>query len=170
MIMFDNSLSQFWIDTKKHLYCFFHSTGWLILSAIGLIIPIVLYYIFNYWGSKLNEEFEVGCFLFNDKNLLVYCLSIIITSALMYKSKSKLCNSKFMKEFALFGFIICFIIGFSIFQTIITGNINDFSNTTMFITQTSWYSGLCISYSFVLKYYLFNNSDNFKKQNKLLKR
>ena len=140
---------------KKRIHCFFQSATWLVLSGIGLLMPVVLYYLEQLFSFRLNSDFTLINFLFTEKGIIVYSLTIITIIFLMYKEKFTLCRSKKMKDFCLYGFMALLVCGLIVFDHIISGNEPEYCKTNSFIFINICYCAGCVSYSFLIKYHLY---------------
>jgi hypothetical protein len=155
MGIWQNTWLNFWEGFKKRCHCFFQSTAWLIISAVGLLIPVVVYYGAKVGQFQLIEDFSIIKYLFTEKNLLIYSLTIIIVISLAYRGKADLCDSKIMKNFSVWFFTILIAIGGFLYSYIVAGNDPCYCSTPGFQIVSTYYSGVCVLYTFVVKYHIY---------------
>lgn len=146
---------------KHHLKCGLQSFLWVILTSLGLIIPIAICSYLIHLNPNLAIDFSISKFLISEKNLVVFCLTLVITSFWMYNSSK--CESKTVKYIVIIAGLLAIVVGLMLFISIVLDvNHSNVSNST-FYSDNYYFAIFSLIYAISIKYHL-NNKFEFAQQ------
>ncbi len=142
------SLPKIWRWCVHHLKCLGLALLYLVVSSIGLFIPIATFSILKRHNNKI--DFTVIKYLFNDKNLLVFCLTLTFTTSLIYYASK--CNSLFIK--IMVGVSLFIAACYGIILLVATAEQPSNCITDIYMEDVSRFAYVALFYAFVIQYYL----------------